>query len=163
MRDGWERQVQKQRENDEHAIRTAQGEELATEEGSLEFDDFLEHAMAAREVTELTTRQQAGYARHWLKRAGAQAEARKSPHAKAVLKAELEALAQKVEMLGPEWLEVYSDASVQLGQNASDDACGVGVWVAHKSDEQGAQSEVTAAAECVAIHLERLGGIGKGR
>jgi hypothetical protein len=87
------------------------------------------------------------------------AAAAESPHDGPGTVAESAARAARAAVLGEEWLEVYSDASVKLGVSAAEDRCGVVVWAAHRINSRGEQQEqeVTAKAEGAAIHLGWVG------
>jgi hypothetical protein len=93
----------------------------------------------------------------WTKRASASHQDGGSSNGgeyhRALAEAEAALHAQKAAEFGDEWLEVYSDASVQLGSQSSEDKCGVGVWVAHKANTKGARGALVQAERSVAVHL----------
>ena len=60
---------------------------------------------------------------------------------------------QQMGKYGERWVQAYSDASVYRGDKASEDTCGVGVWVASLEENGGRSTEMMPEGESAAVHL----------
>jgi hypothetical protein len=160
VREGWEKQVREQQRCDARVLIEAERKEITMSEGeTVGFDAFLAQQLELEPSKSDTVppapsaRRRAVFARYFMQLVEQEEGVSKSAYAKAVSAAETAALTLKSAEFGEEWLEVYSDASMQRGEHAAEDKCGVGVWVAHKANEKGELSELTTKDQCVAIHL----------
>jgi hypothetical protein len=161
VKQGWAKQVQEQRQSDEQVIEAAEAREYELEEEGVEevrqitFNDFLEAAQrrlqkGGAQEEGLSARRKAMVARQWMGLGEGQQASSKTEYERAVAKAEMAVVVEQAANYGGEWLEVYSDASMRWGATATEDACGVGVWVAHKANKKGERQQLTPAEKCVA-------------
>jgi hypothetical protein len=159
VRQCWAQQLAKQRQSDAVAVAQARNIRMPRGEGEREatFDQLVEAAAGRIGKGLLTAREMGSLAPQWTKRTSASHQdggiSNGGEYDRALAEAEAALHAQKAAEFGDEWLEVYSDASVQLGSQSSEDKCGVGVWVAHKANTKGARGALVQAERSVAVHL----------
>ena len=138
VRQSWARQLVEQRRSDGLAVVHARAVKI----GDATFDQVVQATADKLGKVVLTPREMGRMAPQWNMRATKAHQNGSSSTAgdydKALAEAEAALHAHHAAELGEEWLEVYSDASVQLGSQSSEDRSGVGVWVAHKARTEGA-------------------------